>query len=140
MSFTTKLLTAGFVLAAFLTASAEAQQVVTYYSSPNAYSVQQVTVPAPVVTYRPVVVAPTPVYVQRPVIAPAPIYAPQTVVVQRPIMQPVAVTAYRPVAASVPVTSYVPVPVTTTRYRPILGGTVQRTRVHYAPVTTYVVP
>ena len=133
MNVLTKLVAAGFVAVVLACASANAQQIVTYYSSPNAYAVQQVTAPAPVVVYRPVVVAPTPVVVQRPVVVAQPVI---------PAPAPVAVTTYRPVVAApaVPVTSYVPVPVTTTRYRPILGGAVQRTRVRYAPVTTYVAP
>lgn len=44
---------------------------------------------------------------------------------------PVVVTSYY---APAPVVTYQPVPVATTRWRPILGGTVTRIRTAYAPV------
>lgn len=44
---------------------------------------------------------------------------------------PVVVTSYY---APVPVVAYQPVPVATTRWRPILGGTVTRIRPVYTPV------
>lgn len=50
---------------------------------------------------------------------------------------PIPVTTYYAPAAVVapaPVVTYRPVPVATTRYRPILGGTVTRIRTSYAPV------
>ena len=75
----------------------------------------QIFYPAPTVVYRPAVPTccePTTVYYGGPVIAPAPVVVAPT---------------------------YAPVPITTTRYRPILGGTVTRTRYYYAP-TTVVAP
>ena len=67
--------------------------------------------PPVVAAPAPVVVAPAPTVVYRPVIAaPAPVYAPAVV----------------PAAT----------PVVTTRYRPILGGTVTRAR-YYSPFYAY---
>lgn len=67
----------------------------------------------------------------------APTYvAPAPTVVYRPV-QPVV--AYSPVvAAPVPVVYHRPVaPIVTTRFRPILGGTVTRVRYGYAPMAYY---
>jgi hypothetical protein len=49
----------------------------------------------------------------------------------------VPVTTYY---APAPTVAYRPVPVTTTRYRPILGGTVTRIRTGYAPVVVAPAP
>lgn len=83
-----------------------------------------------VVAPAPVVVAPQPTVVYRPLVPAAPQYvAPAPVVVARPVVPaPVVAT---PV---VPTTVVAPTPVTVTRYRPILGGTVTRTYYRYAPI------
>jgi hypothetical protein len=54
-----------------------------------------------------------------------------------PPMAPVVYTSYY---APAPVVAYRPVPVATTRYRPILGGTVTRIRTGYAPVVVNPMP
>ena len=89
----------------------------------------QISYSAPTVVYRPVV----PAYVQ-----------PTTYVQPTAYLQPTTVCygGAPVVAAPAPVVvnrAWTPVPVTTTRFRPILGGTVTRTRVYYAP-TTVVAP
>lgn len=86
---------------------------------------QSVYYPAPAATYvqpAPVVVAPTyapPAVVYQPVAANA--------LVPNPLMQrtynPWRAVVSRP---TIPVTVMAPAPVVTTRYRPILGGTVSR--------------
>jgi hypothetical protein len=50
---------------------------------------------------------------------------------------PVVQTSYY---APAPAVAYRPVPVATTRYRPILGGTVTRIRTGYAPVVVNPMP
>jgi hypothetical protein len=98
---------------------AEAQQIV-YYSG---YA------PAPVIA-APVYAAPAPFFARRVVYRPVvPVAAP--VVTSHVVASPV-------VAAPV-VTTTALQPVVTTRYRPILGGTVSRVRYRYAPVT-YIAP
>lgn len=72
--------------------------------------------------YAPSYVAPAPTVVYRPV---------QPVVYHSPVVQ---------VAAPAPVVYHSPVvaaPVVTTRWRPILGGTVTRVRYGYAPAPVY---
>lgn len=78
--------------------------------------------------------------------APTVVYRPAVPVVVQPttFVQPTTVCygGAPVVAAPAPVVvgrAWTPVPVTTTRFRPILGGTVSRTRVYYAP-TTVVAP
>jgi hypothetical protein len=94
------------VLLACLAPSAEAQWVRRYY---------QPTWVSP----QPVMVAPQPMVVQRPVVvAPAPV-----------VVGPQPVTVFRP-----PMVMYQPTQVVTTRNRPILGGTVVRTRPGYRRV------
>ncbi len=137
MSFPTNITMVGFVVASCFVAQSNAQQVVTYFAAPNAYSVQRITTFAQPVVVQSPVFAQQPVFVQQPMVA-----APTTVVVNRPVLRPFAptvVTTFSPVVMAptpVAVTQFAPVPITTTRHRPILGGTVQRTRVGYAPVTT----
>lgn len=95
-------------------ATAEAQYVqhTTYYAAPQPVYVQPVQVLRPV-TY----VQPTPVSYYRPLLRP------RVVVAAPPVVQTVA----RPVVVARPTIPVVPVaPVVTTRYRPILGGTVSR--------------
>lgn len=98
------LMVLGLVLA-LGASSADAQLVArtVYYSAPTATYVQ----PLPTVVYRPVV--PTTVVTTA---------MPATYSVR----QPVYVTQ-----PTIPVTVLTPAPVVTTRYRPILGGTVSRT-------------
>ncbi len=96
--------------------------------------------------------------------APSPVVMPQSVVVQRPLLVPQPTVVHRPIA---PVTTYVapqpyvvarpvvPVapapavtiatpmvatPVTVTRHRPILGGTVTRTYYRYQPAPVLTTP
>jgi len=74
-----------------------------------------------VIAYSPAVVAPAPVVAYRPV---------------------TPVVAYAPIVAAPPMAvtrAYTATPVVTTRYRPILGGTVSRVRYRYHP-TTIVTP
>ncbi len=124
MSFLTKITLLVFVATCCWQVQAFAQHITTFYS-PNAYSVQRVTFAQPVVVQQPFVAAPSTVVVNRPVLRP---------------FAPTVITTFHPVTvapAPVAVTQFAPVPITTTRHRPILGGTVQRTRVGYAPVTTF---
>ncbi|MEO0530633.1 MAG: hypothetical protein AAF266_08655 [Planctomycetota bacterium] len=96
---------AAFAAGLFATSDASAQLVyVTNYAPAPA-----VVYPAPTVAYRPV----TPVVSYSPVIAPTP------------------VVTYSPVVAAPAPVAVVGGPVVTTRFRPILGGTV--TRVRYTP-------
>lgn len=87
--------------------SSPAQVLVTAYGP-------AIVAPAPVVAYRPVV--PTVAYLPTVAVAPAPVI----------VRVPPAVAVTRAVA---------PAPVVTTRFRPILGGTVTRVRYRYAPAT-----
>ncbi|MEZ6073481.1 MAG: hypothetical protein R3C10_25200 [Pirellulales bacterium] len=68
--------------------------------------------------YRPMFAAPAPV------IAPAPVFTPAPVIAPAPVAR-----VYR-----APVVMYKPTTVTYTRHRPILGGTVTRTRPAYRRV------
>lgn len=81
--------------------------------------------PAPMAAPAPVVIAPQPTVVFRPMVQAVPQYvAPAPMVVARPVVA-------APVA---PATVVAPTPVTVTRHRPILGGTVTRTYYRYAPL------
>lgn len=95
-----------------LTAGSASAQIVTVYSPVVAAPV--VVQPAPVVAYRPIV--PAPYLVASPVVS-----AP---VVSAPVAAPPAVVT----------NGFAPTPIVTTRYRPILGGTVSRVRYGYTPV------
>lgn len=64
-------------------------------------------------------------------------YAPTAPVTTFYAPAPVAVTSY---FAPTPVVAYRPVPVATTRFRPILGGTVTRIRTGYAPMVVTPAP
>ncbi len=61
-------------------------------------------------------------------------YCPTPVPVTTYYAPPPAPVAYTSYYAPAPVVTYQPVPVTTTRYRPFLGGTVTRVRTGYAPI------
>lgn len=77
---------------------------------------------AQVVTYYSPVIAPAPVVVSP--------YVGRRVVYSPVVAAPPVATAVSPVAT---VIAPVAQPVVTTRYRPILGGTVSRVRYRYAP-------
>lgn len=70
--------------------------------------------------YAPAYVAPAPTVVYRP-LRPVVAYSPV-------VVAPAPVVYSRPVVAA---------PIVTTRYRPILGGTVTRVRYGYAPAPVY---
>ncbi|MEM1303578.1 MAG: hypothetical protein AAGG46_01700 [Planctomycetota bacterium] len=131
----------GFAVAGIFAAGSADAQLVTYYSPVIGTPV--VAAPAPVVVAAPVptvVARPVATVVARPVATVATVVArPVTTVVARPVAtvaySPVAV-APAPVVAPTVVASPVVtnVPVYTTRYRPLLGGSV--TRVRYRPMVT----
>ena len=108
---------------------AQVAQVVYYPVTPTV-----VAPPQTVVVQRPVTAAQT-VVVQRPVVAPQPtvVYRPVTpYVVASPVVAPApAVVAPAPLVAT---------PVTVTRRRPILGGTVTRTYYRYQPAPVVAAP
>lgn len=123
-----------FALAAavcLLPAACSAQVYTTFFAPTPVMAPTTFVTPAPTVVYRPFLP-------WRPTVVSSPAVVTSFPVTSFPVTQtvnfaPVAQPVFAP--APVMTTGFVTSPVTVTRYRPILGGSVSRTRLIQTPVT-----